>query len=99
MLSVSRRDASWKPDSLADDVVRADAKVRKAEPAVLIRDGRGGDVGLDLRRGDVDARDDGAGRVDDAAADAGDVDGLLRARGAGYTPARTQAQDTREKET
>ena len=38
---------SLKPDSAGHDVVGADAEVRKAKPAVLIRDGGGGDIGLE----------------------------------------------------
>ena len=100
MLSVSRRDPSWKPGSAGHDIVGADAEVRKAEPAVLI-----GDVAVaatlvsHLRGGDGGAGDDRPGRIDDAAADARRHPPFVaRSRGR-PTPARTQAQYMREKET
>ena len=52
-----------------------------------------GDVGVGLPRGDLRARDDAAGRIGDAPADAGVVDGFLS--GHAHCGRQTRQDDTR----
>ena len=68
------------PRAADREVVNPDAQVWEPEPALVVRDGSARDVRFGVRYGDRRARQDGARSIENAAADAGVVDGLLRAR-------------------